>query len=127
MFNWFKKINKDFEETKEYTCTTTTSCLKLTAEEAKQLADVKRALKLNQMAACWVEKSYEVIDQAVDQGFYTAEVTCPVAEVFTVEDLKVMADVAKEYKKKMEELGYNIVFDTTLYSTARVSWEKGGK
>jgi hypothetical protein len=126
VFNWFKKINKDFEETEEYTCTTT-SCLKLTAEEAKQLADVKRATRVNQMAACWVEKSYEVIDKAVDQGLYTTEVTCPVAGVFTMEDLKVMADIAKEYKKKMEELGYNIVFDTTLYSTARVSWEKGGK
>lgn len=125
MFNWFKKINKDFEETEQYT--RISSCLKLTAEEAKQLADVKRTTRVNQMAACWVEKSYEVIDKVVDLGHYTAEVTCPVAGVLTMEDFTLMKDIAKEYKERMEELGYNIVFDTTLYSTARVSWERGGK
>ena len=126
MFNWFKKINKDFEGTKEYTCTTTTSYLKLTAEEAKQLADVKRTMKVNQMAACWVEKSYEAIDHAVDQGLYAVEVACPVARE-TMEDLDMMVDIAKEYAKKMEELGYEIEFNSTLYTISRVSWEGGGK
>lgn len=125
MFNWFKKINKDFEETKGYTCTTT-SYLKLTAEEAKQLADVKRTMKVNQMAACWAEKSYEAIDKVADLGLYAVEVACPVARE-TMEDLDMMVDIAKEYAKKMEELGYEIEFNSTLYTISRVSWKKGGK
>jgi hypothetical protein len=126
MFNWFKKINKDFEETEAYTCTTT-SYLKLTAEEAKQLADVKRTMKVTQMAACWAEKSYEAIDNAVDQGLYAVEVACPVARELTMEDLDMMVDIAKEYAKIMEGLGYEIEFNSTLYTIARVNWEGGGK
>ena len=126
MFNWFKKINKDFEETKEYTCTTP-SYLKLTAEEAKQLADVKRTMKVNQMAACWAEKSYEAIDKVADLGLYAVEVACPVARELTMEDLDMMVNIAKEYAKIMEELGYGIEFNSTLYTIARVSWEGGGK
>ena len=125
MFNWFKKINKDFEETTEYTCTTT-SYLKLTAEEAKQLSDVKRAMKVNQMAACWVEKSHEAINKTVDMGFYAIEIMCPRIGALTMEDQPQMKAIAAEYKKIMEELGYDIEFDA-LYATARVSWERGGR
>ena len=125
MFNWFKKNNKDFEETKEYTCTTP-NYLKLTAEEAKQLTDVKRTMKVNQMAACWTEKSYEAINKAIDLGFYAIEVMCPGVRELTMEDLDMMVDIATEYEKIMEELGYDIEFDT-LYTISHVSWEGGGK
>ena len=125
MFNWFKKFNKDFEETEEYTCTTT-SYLKLTAEEAKQLADVKRSMRVNQMAACWAEKTHEAINKAIDLGLYAIEVMCPGVRAFTMEDQPQMKAIAAEYEKIMEELGYDIEFDT-LHTTARVSWKDGGK
>jgi hypothetical protein len=124
MFNWFKKTNKGFQETKEYTCTTT-SYLKLTAEEAKQLADVMRAMKINQMAACWVEKSYEAIDNAVDQGLYAVEVVCPITRDPAMEELEIMADIAKEYATKMEELGYEVEFNS-FYTVAGINWKEGG-
>ena len=124
MFNWFKKVNKDFEETEQYTCTS--SYLKLTAEEAKQLADVKRAMKVNQTAACWAEKSYEAVNKAVDLGLYAIEIMCPGVRALTMEDQPQMKAIATEYKKIMKELGYDIEFDT-LHTTARVSWERGGK
>jgi hypothetical protein len=43
-----------------------------------------------------------------------------------MEDLDMMVDIAKEYAKIMEGLGYEIEFNSTLYTIARVSWE-GGK
>lgn len=121
MFNLFKK-----KEAEAPAQTTFTDYIKMNAAEAKQLSDIKHNTFVKQMAECWVEKSYIEISKAAEKGLYSVEVQCPMARELTMEDLAMMKDIADEFESRMDELGYQIEFNSTLYTIARVSWE-GGK
>ena len=99
----------------------------MNAAGAKQLADIKRNTVVKQMAECWVEKSYIEISEAAEKGLYAVEVQCPVARELTMEDLAMMKDVADEFEKRMDELGYETEFNSTLYTVAHIDWKGGGQ
>ena len=122
MFNLFKK-----KEVEVPTQTTFTAYVKMNAAEAKQLADIKRNTVVKQMAECWVEKSYIEISEAAEKGLYSVEVRCPMARELTMEDLAMMKDVSKEFEKRMGELGYEVRFNSTLYTVAHIDWKGGGQ
>jgi hypothetical protein len=122
MFNLFKK-----KEVEVPTQTTFTAYVKMNAAEAKQLANIKRNTVVKQMAECWVEKSYIEIGKAAEKGFYAVEVQCPIARELTMDDLAMMKDIADEFEKRMDELGYETEFNSTLYTVAHINWKDGGQ
>ena len=122
MFNLFKK-----KEAEVLTQTTFTTYIKMNAAEAKQLSDIKHDTFVKQMAECWVEKSYIQISEAAEKGLYSVEVQCPMARELTMEDLAMMKDISNEFEKRMAELGYEVEFNSTLYTVAHIDWKDGGK
>ena len=121
MFNWFKKIDKEMEEIAEVRTPS------LTALEAKKLSDVKYREKIQMFSERWAERAYTEIFQATQKGNYFVEVTCPIVNNLTIEELNLMQSVALALKEKLTELGYKVEFRSTLFTTAYISWEKGGK
>lgn len=124
MFNLFKK--KEVEALTQ-TETTFTAYVKMNAAEAKQLSDIKHNTVVKQMVECWVEKSYIKICAAAEKGLYSVEVQCPIARDLTMDDLAMMKDIADEFEKRMDELGYEIEFNSTLYTVAHINWKDGGQ
>jgi uncharacterized protein YjaG (DUF416 family) len=122
MFNLFKK-----KEVEIPTQTTFTAYVKMNAAEAKQLSDIKHSTVVKQMAECWVEKSYIKICAAAEKGLYSVEVQCPTARELTMDDLAMMKDVADEFERRMDELGYETEFNSTLYTVAHINWKDGGQ
>lgn len=122
MFNLFKK-----KEVEDPTQATFTTYVKMNTAEAKRLSDIKHNTTVKQMAECWVEKSYIEISKAAEKGFYAVEVQCPTARELTMDDLAMMKDVADEFEKRMDELGYETEFNSTLYTVAHIDWKGGGQ
>jgi uncharacterized protein YjaG (DUF416 family) len=122
MFNLFKK-----KEVEIPTQTTFTAYVKMNAAEAKQLSDIKHSTVVKQMAECWVEKSYIKICAAAEKGLYSVEVQCPIAKDLTMDDLAMMKDIADEFERRMDELGYETEFNSTLYTVAHINWKGGGQ
>ncbi len=122
MFNLFKK-----KEAEAPTQTTFTDYVKMNAAEAKQLSDIKHNTVVEQMAECWVEKSYIEICAAAEKGLYSVEVQCPTTRGLTMEDLAIMKDIADEFERRMDELGYETEFNSTLYTVAHIDWKEGGQ
>ena len=122
MFNLFKK-----KEVEAPTQTTFTAYVKMNAAEAKQLSDIKHSTVVKQMVECWVEKSYIKICAAAEKGLYSVEVQCPIARELTMDDLAMMKDIADEFEKRMDELGYETWFNSTLYTVAHIDWKGGGQ
>ena len=122
MFNLFKK-----KEAEVPTKTIFTTYVKMNAAEAKQLSDIKHDTFVKQMAECWVEKSYIKISEAAEKGLYSVEVQCPMARELTMDDLSMMKDVSNEFEKRMDELGYETEFNSTLYTVAHIDWKEGGQ
>ena len=122
MFNLFKK-----KKTENSTQTTFTTYVKMNAAEAKQLSDIKHDTFVKQMAECWVEKSYIKISEAAEKGLYSVEVQCPMARELTMDDLSMMKDVSNEFERRMDELGYETEFNSTLYTVAHIDWKEGGQ
>ena len=121
MFTLFKK------KTEVPTEVTFTDYVKMNAAEAKQLSDIKHNTAVKQMAECWVEKSYIEISKAAEKGFYSVVVQCPVARELTMDDLAMMRDVAREFEIKIGDLGYEVEFNSTLYTVAHIDWKDGGQ
>ena len=121
MFTLFKK------KTEAPTETTFTTYVKMNAAEAKQLSDIKHDTFVKQMAECWVEKNYIEISKAAEKGLYSVEVQCPMARELTMDDLAMMKDISKEFEKRMDELGYETEFNSTLYTVAHIDWKDGGQ
>jgi hypothetical protein len=122
MFNLFKK-----KEAEVPTQNTFTAYVKMNAAEAKRLSDIKHNSTVKQMAECWVEKSYIKISKAAEKGLYSVEVQCPIARELTMDDLAMMKDIADEFEKRMDELGYETEFNSTLYTVAHINWKGGGR
>lgn len=121
MFNLFKK-----KEAEAPTQTTLATYVKMNAAEAKQLSDIKYHTIVKQMADCWVEKSYIEIGKAAEKGLYLVEVQCPIARELTANDFAMLVNIAKEFKKRMTEFGYEIEFNST-YAAAFINWKEGGQ
>ena len=122
MFNLFKK-----KEAEVPTKTIFTTYVKMNAAEAKQLSDIKHNTFVKQMVECWIEKSYIKISEAAEKGLYAVEVQCPMARELTMDDLTMMKDIAREFEIKMDELGYETEFNSTLYTVAHIDWKEGGQ
>ena len=121
MFNLFKK------KTEVPTQTTFTTHVKMTAAEAKQLSDIKHDTFIKQMAEYWVDKSYIKISEAAEKGLYSVEVPCPIAKELTMEDCAMMKDLSNEFEKRMTELGYEVEFNSILFTVAHIDWKDGGQ
>jgi hypothetical protein len=44
-----------------------------------------------------------------------------------MDDFAMMKDIADEFERRMDELGYEIEFNSTLYTVARINWKDGGQ